>query len=162
MKQPRITVAEYITQLLNLSPKSQREISDEVGWENPTTLTMIKSGRVKLPVHRVPAMAKALGVDPHHLLRLVMEEYTPETWGVLRQVIGSQLDVAEDELALIHLVREAGGGQIPDLSAEDNIEELRHAVEQCYKRDRARAKATAEAIAKIPLVYRGSAQRRTR
>ena len=43
--------------------KSQREIAIQAGFPNPNYVSMIKAGSSKLPLDRVPSMAKALDVD---------------------------------------------------------------------------------------------------
>ncbi|MDX5412867.1 MAG: helix-turn-helix domain-containing protein [Rhodobacterales bacterium] len=95
----QMTVAEYLSQAISLSGKSQREISQEVGWNNPNVLSMMKQGITKVPVEKAPALAKALGVDQSVFLRLVMNEYMPEAWGVIRKFSGELL--TEEELELI-------------------------------------------------------------
>jgi hypothetical protein len=128
-KKPKTTVAQYLEQQIALSEKSQREIAAECGYERPNILTMIKQGDTKLPLNKVGLMAKALGVDPIHLLRLTMSEYMPETWGVLEELIGEQL-VSEKEMTLIHLARDVTDGVDLDY-LEDG--ELRKAVASAIK-----------------------------
>ena len=49
--------------ILELRPrKNQVEIAVEAGFVNTNMLLMIKSGKTKLPLDRVPALAKALDV----------------------------------------------------------------------------------------------------
>lgn len=105
----RITVAQYLEQQINLCDKSQKQIADETGYEKPNIITMFKQGKTKLPVNKVPAFAKALGVDPIHLLRVVMGEYMPDTWEVLDQMIGDTL-ISRDEAIVLTVVRETAGG----------------------------------------------------
>ncbi|MGZ9053126.1 MAG: helix-turn-helix domain-containing protein [Rhodoplanes sp.] len=54
--------------------KSQREIAAELGYERPNIISMMKRGETKLPLDKVPALAKALHVDPAHLFRLALEQ----------------------------------------------------------------------------------------
>lgn len=109
VKKTGITVAAYLDQMLALSEKSQKIIAEEVGYEKPNIITMIKQGKTKLPVSKVGPFAKALGIDPSHLLRLVMSEYMPDTWDSISPLIGQSL-VTDSEMAIIHVVREACGG----------------------------------------------------
>ena len=48
---------------------------------------MMRQGQTKLPVSKVSAFAKALKVDPAHLLRIVMSEYLPETWEAIQELV---------------------------------------------------------------------------
>lgn len=105
---PRPTVAEFIADKLADTDKTQREVAEECGFENPNIITMFKTGATKLPLNRIGPLAKALDVDPSHLLRLVMLEYAPETWEAIESIMQSTLLTA-NELALIRTYREATG-----------------------------------------------------
>ncbi len=51
--------------VLELRPrKTQIAISAEAGFRQPNMLAMIKGGATKLPLDRVPELAKALECDP--------------------------------------------------------------------------------------------------
>lgn len=96
--------ARFITRLCNNSEKSQIEIADEVGFDKPNIITMIKQGRIKIPVPRIPALAKALDTDPGALLDMVLEENHPELRDVLLQIQGVAIDSGEKRI--ISLFRE--------------------------------------------------------
>jgi len=49
---------------------------------------MFKQGRTKIPIRKVPALAKALGVEPAIFLRVVLSEYQPELLETLESVLG--------------------------------------------------------------------------
>ena len=59
--------------------KSQAEIATETGFPNPNVLSMVKNGASKLPLDRVPALARALDCDPARLFRLALEQGGNET-----------------------------------------------------------------------------------
>jgi transcriptional regulator with XRE-family HTH domain len=84
---PRVTVAEYLTAQIDLCGKSQLEIAREIGFEKPNIITMFKQGKSKLPIGRVEAMAKALGVDPTYLYSLCMQEYEPDVWPIVQKMM---------------------------------------------------------------------------
>ena len=54
--------------------KSQAEIAAEAGFKSPNMLSMIKDGKVKLPIERAVSLAKALECDPMKLVRMVLDE----------------------------------------------------------------------------------------
>ena len=54
--------------------KTQAEIASEAGFANANMLSFLKSGRNKLPLDRVPSMARALEVDPAYLMRLALDQ----------------------------------------------------------------------------------------
>ncbi|MCP8884502.1 helix-turn-helix domain-containing protein [Devosia sp. XJ19-1] len=62
--------------ILELRPiKSQAEIATETGFPNPNMISMLKSGAIRVPLDRVPALAEALQVDPARLLQLALEQW---------------------------------------------------------------------------------------
>lgn len=62
--------------ILELRPiKSQAEIASETGFPNPNMISMVKSGAIRVPLDRVPALAEALQVDPARLLQLALEQW---------------------------------------------------------------------------------------
>lgn len=109
VKKPKLTVAQYLEQQIAISDKSQKEIAKEVGYERPNVLTMIKLGDTKLPLNKIGLMAKALNVDPVHLLRLALSEYMPDTWTTLETLLGTQL-VTDSEMVLVRTVRDIADG----------------------------------------------------
>lgn len=106
---PRITVAEFLADSIATVDKTQREISQECGFDNPNIITMFKQGLTKLPINRIAPLAKALEVDPVHLLRLVMLEYIPESWEAIENIMKSTVLTA-NELELVRAFRDVTGG----------------------------------------------------
>jgi len=104
----RTTVADFIADRLAESDKTQREIAQECGFEKPNIITMFKQGATKIPLNRIGALAKAIDVDPAHLLRLAMKEYMPETWEAIEEIMQSTVLTA-NELKLVHAYREVTG-----------------------------------------------------
>ena len=41
-----------------------------------------------MPIQRVPALARALGVDPAKLMKMVLEEYQPEILEAIESSLG--------------------------------------------------------------------------
>ena len=105
------------TRLLELKhKKTQAEIAEEAGFVNPNMVTMIKKGATKLPIDRVPALAKALESDPALLLRLALEQSEGSTAATaIFEIIGQP--VTKNEMAWINEVREASGDTDPRLTS---------------------------------------------
>lgn len=99
------SVAEYLADQIEQSPKSQLEIAEEAGFETPNIITMFKQGKTKIPLIRVGPLALALGINPRHLLRRVLEEYMPETWHAFEESLG-HLILSHDEEQLVLASRE--------------------------------------------------------
>ena len=96
--------------------KSQAEIAEEAGFINPNMVTMIKNGSTKLPIDRVPALAKALECDPALLLRLALEQCEGGTAAVaIYEIIGQP--ITKNELAWINEIRVASGDTDPRLTS---------------------------------------------
>jgi hypothetical protein len=117
----RMTVANYISQQIDLSHKMQREIAEELGYQHANIITLIKQGKNKVPLNRTAQWAKALGIDPIHLFRVVMKEYHPQTWEAIEQVMGNYA-VTNKELDIIRIIREVSGDH--DMGPENDEERL--------------------------------------
>jgi DNA-binding CsgD family transcriptional regulator len=102
-----ISVADYLQQAITLSGKSQSEIAREAGFAKPNVITMFKQGLTKVPLSKVGALAKAMGVDPMHLFKLVMNEYEPDTWASIQNVIMRQPAMTQAELEILQVIRES-------------------------------------------------------
>ncbi|MFD0915000.1 helix-turn-helix transcriptional regulator [Pseudahrensia aquimaris] len=96
---------EYLAKLIDDSGLNQSEIAErleETGKSyQQTYISLIKTGRTKLPIYLVPKIAEILGVDEHELLHRALRTYHPEVAQVLeRAEIASskQLTAAESEL----------------------------------------------------------------
>ena len=104
----RTTVADFIADRLADCDKTQREVAAECGFETPNIITMFKNGSTRVPLNRIGPLAKAIGADPAHLLRLVMAEYLPDTWEAIEETMQSTILTA-NELKLIRAYREVTG-----------------------------------------------------
>lgn len=99
-----LSVAEFLTDCIAASEKSQREISEECGFENPNIITMFKKGRTKVPLNRIAPLAKALDVEPALLFRLTMQEYAPDLWESIEDIMKSTV-MTPSELRLLRSIR---------------------------------------------------------
>ena len=109
------TVAAFISAKIDESAKTQLQLGAECGWPAHNVLTMIKQGRMKLPIDKVGALAKALETDPVYLLWLAMREYMPETLAAIESAInGMMLNPHEREI--IEAYREVTRGRTEGVS----------------------------------------------
>lgn len=82
--------------------KSQREVADEVGFANRNMLSLIKTGQTKLSLDRVPAMAKALGLNIDVvLLPALRQYYGDDVISMLRETFGAAETHTEHEILSI-------------------------------------------------------------
>lgn len=78
-------------------------------------LSMIKHGKSRLPLERVPALAEALEIDPALLFRLALSENWPGYERTVVQIFGGVLN--EEERMMIEYLRHITGGNVPKLNA---------------------------------------------
>ena len=104
------------TQILTLRPtKSQAEIAAEAGFVNPNMLSMIKGGKTRLPLDRVPALAKALNVDPARLLQLALEQWAgAAATRAFDEIFGTI--VSSNEISWLEELRAASNNSDPHLT----------------------------------------------
>jgi transcriptional regulator with XRE-family HTH domain len=92
------------------------EIAEELGLDNPNIITMFKQGKTKVPLERVPALAKVLGIDPSMLMRKAMEEYCPDFLKACEEtLLGS--NVSKNELAIVNEIRALSGNSDPAITS---------------------------------------------
>ena len=110
-------VAKFIDRrILELSPKkSQHEIAIEAGFKTPNVLSMLKTGTSKVPLDRVPALAKALECDARMLFLLAMEQMGGSmTVSAINEIFGTV--VTENEVVWLKAIREHSDGSDPRLT----------------------------------------------
>lgn len=95
--------------------KTQAEIAAEAGFVNANFVSMLKSGKNKIPLDRVPALAKALEVDSAYLMRLALDQAIGVTAAkAIIEIFGSP--VSEHERGWVEALREASGNTDPRLT----------------------------------------------
>ena len=99
------------------SRKTQALIATEAGFAQANMLAMIKVGASKLPLDRVPALAKALECDPALLFMMAMEQLGGDTTELaIRKIFGTL--VTENEVAWLEEIRRASGHSDPALTSK--------------------------------------------
>lgn len=97
------------------SAKSQAEIASEAGFVNVNMLSIIKTGGTRLPIDRVPALAKALDVDPRRLLQLAVEQGVGGTAArTFDEIFGTIVTL--NEIAWLKEIRDASDNGDPTLT----------------------------------------------
>lgn len=104
--------AIFLQRQLEICPKTQKEIADELGYQRPNIISMWKAG-APIPLDRIASLADALDVDPAHLLRLVFEDYYPSLGPVLESAFGFAL--TRNEREIVSFVRKASEDSDPAL-----------------------------------------------
>lgn len=100
--------------------KTQKEVAREVGFLNANMLSLLKSGANKVPLDRVPALAKALEVDPAYLMRLSLEQSVGVTAAnAIVEVFGTP--VSENERGWLEEIRDATDHSDPRLTTRSRV-----------------------------------------
>ena len=96
--------------------KTQAEIASEAGFANPNMLSMLKSGKNKVPLDRVPSLAKALEVDPGYLMRLALDQSIGATAAkAITDIFGTP--TTENERGWLQELRDASDNTDPRITA---------------------------------------------
>lgn len=93
--------------------KTQAQVAREAGFPHPNMMSMIKHGKSRLPLERVPALAEALEIDPALLFRSALAESWPGYERVVIRIFGAVL--TEEEREMIAFIRHATGN-VPKLT----------------------------------------------
>ena len=112
--QGEVPVHLYLSRLIDDAEFTNVEIARHLGYERPNIIAMMRTGTMKIPVSKVPALARVLGLDPLSLLQRVLTEYDSSFWETIHDVLGPAT-VTPNELALVSMLREQVGGMNPDL-----------------------------------------------
>lgn len=96
--------------------KTQAEIAAEAGFTNANMMSLLKSGKNKVPLDRVPSLAKALEIDPALLMRLALDQAVGVTAAkAITDIFGSP--VTENERGWLAELRDVSDNTDPRLTA---------------------------------------------
>ncbi|SEM41250.1 Helix-turn-helix [Roseovarius tolerans] len=111
-------LAKYVERrILELKPhKTQGEIAAQAGFINPNVITMIKQGKTKAALDRIPALARALECDPAYLTRLALEQAVgPTAAAAVTEIFGTP--ISANERGWIEAIRAASDNSDPRLTS---------------------------------------------
>jgi hypothetical protein len=94
---------EYLAKQIDMSEKKQVEIARDLGYEKANIITMFKQGLTRVPMEKVPRLARSLGIDPAQMMNMYLAEYAPEIKSTLEEVYG--LILTRKERGWIELLR---------------------------------------------------------
>ena len=115
------SVAELVTKGIeqNNTSMNQRQKAIAIGYDEDkvSNLSMIKNGKTKLPLGKVPVFSKVLELDPVLLLASALKEmlaYDPEAWALVRSALSRTHSEREGQFLQALLNVEARTGkQVP-------------------------------------------------
>lgn len=90
---------------------TDQQLCEAVGFEREIALTLIKAGTMKMPLTKIPALAKALKLDAAGLMRVALSESDPELAKTIEEVF-NPLRMTAAEVNLIAHLRKLSGDQL--------------------------------------------------
>lgn len=95
--------------------QATQELTDQqlcalLGLEREIVLTLIKAGTMKMPLTKIPALAKALKLDAANLMRVALRESDPELSVAIEEAL-NPMRLSATEVNLIKHLRKLSGGQ---------------------------------------------------
>ena len=147
-KQKKSRVAEYIkhqVEFLMSEGRTQASIGADAGFDQPNMIAMLKTGQTKLAIKRIPALAKALRVDPRFLLEMCLAEYMPEEHQAILEIMQQPLRITPNELNIIRIIRSINENDphIPESEDSEAYRALR-ALVKSIPQDEAKDSTTAQ------------------
>lgn len=88
LSETREPLASLLDRSMAASDKTLHQIGEECGFQKSNILSMIRKGLTKMPLSRIPALARALGLDERELFEIAIMEYQPDLWSVLEDIYG--------------------------------------------------------------------------
>ena len=96
--------------------KTQGEIAAQAGFNNANMVTMIKQGKSKAALDRIPGLARALECDPAYLMRLALEQAIGRTAAAaVIEIFGEP--ITENETTWIKAIRAASDNSDPRMTS---------------------------------------------
>jgi len=94
-------------QRLNMTDE---QMSKALGFERTNVIPMIKAGTIKLPIDKVPALAKAIDYPAADVLRVALHDYMPDVLAAIEK-IWAPIDMTANERKLIESYRYLAKGR---------------------------------------------------
>lgn len=91
---------------------SDTHIAEALGFDHPVVTQLLKQGKMRLPIAKVPQLAEVLEVQPAKLLQLLLRETSPDMLEAIEACYGPML-LSDAEVRLIRSIRQAGNGREP-------------------------------------------------
>jgi ribosome-binding protein aMBF1 (putative translation factor) len=86
----RDSFANNLREAINNSGKSQADLAIHLGYENPNVISMFKSGKTRVPLAKVPVLARWLGLDAATMLRDWFVAHDPDALPVIEMYFGGK------------------------------------------------------------------------
>ena len=114
-----LTFAEFITRELSASENTMEWLAAKIGLENDNVLKAITAGTMKIPASLVYPLAKALELDPAHVLHVYLRNHLPEIEQALFDCEG-MMSLTRQERLLVQMQRQCTGDKDPEIIFFEN------------------------------------------
>lgn len=101
------SVAQFLHAMIEASDKLQQDIANDLGWEKPNMVSMLKLGKAKVPLNKSRALAKSIGFDERDFFFRCLEEYYPEIYTEVSELQNGQPVLTDNEIEIISRIRAA-------------------------------------------------------
>ena len=102
-------LATFLVKAQEAVKKTDQEMTEALGFSRTNAYTAILQGMMKMPVGKIPLLARALDVPASEVLEVLLRDYSPELLEVVRKVWGP-LDLTTNEKKLIEAYRTLAQG----------------------------------------------------
>lgn len=93
-------LTQFLTQAQESMNLSDEQMAQELGFSRPSVYTLCKGGKMKMPMSKVPLLAKVLKVPASDVLTVMLTEYDPELLAVINKSWGSMALTAGEKKVL--------------------------------------------------------------
>jgi hypothetical protein len=104
------SLGTFLVEHQDKARKSDEEMAEALGFSRASVYTLIKQGKMKLPIGKVPLLAGALDVTASDTLTVILTEYDPELMAVIRKAWGPT-ELTANEKNLVTAYRTLAKGQ---------------------------------------------------
>jgi hypothetical protein len=112
---------------------SQGDIADALGYPRANIISMFKTGHTRVPLEKIPDLAKAIRVDPALLMRLGLDQYWPGKLDVLARMFSNI--VTDNERKLVDGFRDVVGDR-DYRPSEETLDEIKGVIERAIAGER--------------------------
>jgi len=123
---------EFIRDKIDTSCIKQKDMAEELGLSTPNIITMFKQGKTRVPLERVPGLAKVLGIDPKVLIKMAMLEYCPDLYRVIEKIFGGI--ITKNEQVILDEIRKLSQERDPAITSKRHKEAVEEFVKKLMTR----------------------------
>jgi predicted XRE-type DNA-binding protein len=113
--------------MVDASGMKQREIAERLGYDKPNIITMMKQGLTKIPIYKIPKIAKLFNIDAAELLKTAMMEYEPDKYMAIVEILGDPITGYERQL--LQVIRE----EVNNTELQYNVAHYCAKIRACLK-----------------------------